>query len=324
MKAIRYSAYGSPDVLQLREVEIPVVGDDDVLVRVMAASVNPLDWHFMRGLPYLVRLQGGMSRPKVDGLGTDLAGRVEAVGRNVTEFKPGDEVFGGASRTFAEYAVVRKDGALSRKPVNVTFEQAGTVAVAGITALQALRDIAKVKPGQKVLVNGAAGGVGSFAVQIAKAYGTEVTGVCSSGNVEMVRSIGADKVVDYTREDFVRGGVRYDAVIDVVGNRSLADCRRVLAPGAVMVGIGSPSTGKWLGPMNRPVRMLAVSPFARAKLRPFLSSLRKDDIGALAELLEVGKVTPVIDRTYSLTEVPAAVGYVEEGHAKGKVVIAIP
>lgn len=321
MKAIRYHRYGPPDVLELRDVDMPAIGDGDILVRVRAAAVNPLDWHFMRGTPYLVRAIGGLSRPKNTGLGVDLAGNVEAVGRNVTRFRPGDDVFGERHGAFAEYVVMSQDAAVVTKPANLTFEEAASVPVAAITALQALRDKGKLAPGQAALVNGAAGGVGTFAVQIAKAFGAEVTGVCSTRNVDMVRSIGADHVVDYTHEDFLRTGRRYDLVVDIAGGRTLSEMRRVLAPKGVLVGVGGPVTGNWIGPLLGPIRMLLLSPFVSQTMRPMLARVTRDDLAFLCELLEAGKVTPVIDRTYKLDEVPEAIRYLEAGHARGKVVI---
>jgi NADPH:quinone reductase-like Zn-dependent oxidoreductase len=323
MKAIRYHRYGAPDVLGLQEVDPPAIGDDDLLVRVRAAAVNPLDWHFMRGTPYLVRLGAGLSRPKATGLGVDLAGQVDAVGRNVTEFQPGDEVFGGHTGAFAEYVSVRQDGTLIKKPTNLTFEQAASVPIAAVTALQALRDKGRIQSGQTVLVNGAAGGVGTFAVQIAKAYGAEVTGVCSTRNVAMVRSIGADQVVDYTRDDFTRTGQRYDLVVDIAGGRALSDIRRVLAPKGTLVGVGGPANGNWIGPMAGLARMLVVALLVSQRLVPMLAHVTRADLAVLAELLESGKVIPVIDRTYPLAEVPEAIRYLEAGHARGKVVITV-
>jgi NADPH:quinone reductase-like Zn-dependent oxidoreductase len=324
VKAIRYHRYGSPDVLELQDVNMPAVTDDDVLVRVRAASVNPLDFHFMRGTPYVVRAQAGLSRPKVHGLGADVAGVVEAVGRNVTGFQPGDEVYGARlGGMFAEYAVIRQDAALLRKPANLTFEQAAAVPVAAFTALQALRDKGRVRPGHRVLVNGSAGGVGTFAVQLAKAFGAEVTGVCGTGNVELVRSIGADEVVDYTREDFTRTGRRYDLLIDVAGSQTLADSRRVLTRKGVLVGVGGPLKGLWIRPLARPIAMLVLTPFVSQRMVPLLARQGRDDLAVLSELLEAGKVTPVIDRTYPLVDVPEAVRYLERGHARGKVVITV-
>jgi NADPH:quinone reductase-like Zn-dependent oxidoreductase len=323
MKAIRYYRYGSPDVLELQDVDLPDVGDDGVLVRVKAASVNPLDWHFMRGMPYFIRAQAGLSRPKDNTLGVDLAGSVEAVGRNVTRFQPGDEVFGARGGALAEYVRVREDGVVVKKPANLTFEQAAAVPVAAFTALQALRDKAHVQPGQKVLINGAAGGVGTFAVQIAKAFGAEVTGVCSTGNVELVRSLGADRVVDYTREDFTRTGQRHDVMLDIAGNRKLSECRRVLAPKAVVVVVGGPNKGHWIGPLLGLAKLMVASRFVSQRVVAFLAKNSRDDLAFLCDLFEAGKVTPVIDRTYPLSEVPEAIRYLETGHAKAKVVITV-
>lgn len=323
VKAIRFERYGAPDVLELRDVDLPAIGPDDVLVRVKAAAVNPNDVHFMRGEPYLVRLQAGMSRPKDNTIGHDLAGVVESVGAKVTSFTPGDEVFGWIRGTFAEYVSIPENGVLLVKPDNLTFEQAGCVAVAAFTALQALRDKGKVQPGHKVLVNGASGGVGTFAVQIAKALGAEVTAVCGTGNVELVRSIGADHVVDYTKDDFTATGERYDVLLDSAANRSLSDCRRALTPKGVLIGVGLASDGLWFGPLASPLAKLFVSPFVGQTLTPFLARESCDDFTVLRDLLQDGKVTPMIDRTYPLDEVPAAVAYLEEGHAKAKVAITV-
>src|SRR5215469_10601972 len=327
MKATRYYRYGSPDVLELQDIDMPAVGDDEVLVRVRAASVNPLDWHFMRGAPYLVRAVAGLSRPRASAtrLGADMAGSVEAVGTNVTEFRPGDEVFGGLDDrgTLAEYISIRHDGAVLAKPTGLTFEQAASVPVAGCTALQALRDKGQVRPGHKVLINGASGGVGTFAVQLAKAFGAEVTGVCSTQNVELVASIGADQVIDYTREDFTRAGRRYDLLVDIAGNRALAETRRVLAPKGVLVGVGGPNKGRWIGPLGRSVRMALLSPAVSQRMVFFLARQNKADLAVLRQLLEDGKVTPVVDRTFPLSEAAEAIRYLEEGHARGKVVITV-
>jgi NADPH:quinone reductase-like Zn-dependent oxidoreductase len=329
MKAIRYHAYGPPDVLELQDVAMPAVHDGDVLVRVRAASVNPLDWHHLRGMPYLVRTTAGLSRPRTGGLGADLAGHVEAVGKNVAAFQPGDEVFGGRgarlderSAAFAEYASIPADGMLLRKPAGLTFEQAAAVPVAAITAVQGLRDKGRLLPGHQVLVNGAAGGVGTFAVQIAKALGARVTGVCGTSNVEMVRSIGAEDVVDYTKEDFTRSGRRYDLLFDLVGNRTLTDCRRVLAPGGVLVG-AAPAKGQWAGPVIGVLKLIVLSRFVSQTMVPFLARERKDDLAVLHGLLESGTIKPVIDRAYPLSQVPEAIAYLEKGHAKGKVVITV-
>jgi NADPH:quinone reductase-like Zn-dependent oxidoreductase len=326
MKAIVYHNYGSPDVLQCVEIEKPTVGDDEVLIEVRAASVNPLDWHFVRGTPYFLRMMAGLRKPKIIRLGADVAGRVEAVGRNVTQFKPGDEVFGTTRGAFAEY--VRADERrLALKPAHLTFEQAAAVPVAGLTALQGLRDKGRIQPGQKVLINGAAGGVGTFAVQIAKSFGADVTGVCSTRNVDMVRSIGADHVIDYTKEDFAQSGQRYDLIFDNVGNRSFSDCRRVMVTKGILVSNGGGSLkeneGRWLGPITGSIAALALTPFVSQKIVTFLASITKDNLGVLKELMEARKVTPVIDRCYTLSEVPEAIRYLEEGHARGKVVITM-
>jgi NADPH:quinone reductase-like Zn-dependent oxidoreductase len=327
MKAIRYYTYGSPDVLQLQDAPMPAIGSDELLVRVRAAAVNPLDWHFMRGMPYLARLQSGLARPKASSrqLGADMAGSVEAVGASVTSFAPGDEVFGGLPElgTLAEYISVRQDGIVLHKPASISFEEAAAVPVAGFTALQALRDKGKLQAGQLVLVNGAAGGVGTFAVQIAKALGAEVTGVCSTANVQMVASIGADHVIDYTKEDYTRTGQRYDLLVDIAGNRTLADCRRVLTPAGVLVGVGAPDKGRWLGPAARGVKIMLLSPVVSQRLTVFLAQQRRDDLAFLRDLIEAGKVKPVIDKTYPLTAVAEAIAHLETGHARGKVVISV-
>jgi NADPH:quinone reductase-like Zn-dependent oxidoreductase len=320
MKAIVYRCYGSPDVLEFGDVEKPTPANNEVLVKVHAASVNPLDWHYMRGSPYLMRLGTGLGAPKDSRLGVDFAGTVEAVGKDVTRFQPGDEVFGGRSGAFAEYVIVPDDRALALKPSNVTFEQAASAPIAAITALQALRDKGQLKPGQKVLINGASGGVGTFAVQIAKSFGAEVTGVCSTRNVEMVRSIGADHVVDYTKEDYTESGQLYDLIIDNVGNHSLLANRRVLNPDGIFVIIGGPK-GNWLAPLMNPIKALMLSPFVGQEFVMLLAKMDKDDLTILGNLMEAGKVTAVIDRRYRLSEVPAAIRYSEEGHARGKIVI---
>ena len=322
MKAIVYHNYGSPDVLKCEEIEKPTAGDDEVLIKVRAASVNPLDWHFMRGTPYFLRIMAGLRKPKVTRLGVDVAGQVEAVGRNVTQFKPGDEVFGVCRGAFAEYACT-SESALVMKPDNVTFEQAASVPVAALTALQGLRDKGQIQPGQKVLINGAAGGVGTFAVQIAKSFGADVTGVCSTRNVDMVRSIGADQVIDYTQEDFTKSGQRYDLIFDCVGNHSLSACRRVLNPKGIYIAVGGPS-GRWMiGPLARVITALVLSRFVSQKLVMVLAKPSKEDLTIMRDLMEAGKVTPVIDKRYRLSEVPEAIRYLEEGHARGKVVITL-
>ena len=326
MKAIVYREFGSPSVLRLEEIEKPVPNDDQILIHVRAASVNPLDWHYMEGTPYIARaMEFGLLRPKVTRLGVDFAGTVEAVGRDVTLFKPGDEVFGGKTGAFAEYVCVLADRAVVLKPTNLTFEQAASVPIAGITALQAVRDKAKIRPGQRVLINGASGGVGTFAVQIAKSLGAVVTGVCSTRNVDMVRSIGADRVIDYTQDDFTEGPLRYDVILDNVGNHSLSECRRVLnADGAyVLIGGGGLNDDRWVGPMGRLLHALVLSPFVSQHMGMMLAELNKEDLTVLRDLMQAGKVTPVIDRRYALNEVPEAIQYLEEGHARGKVVIAM-
>jgi NADPH:quinone reductase-like Zn-dependent oxidoreductase len=322
MKAIVYRCYGSPDVLEFEDVEKPAIADDEILVKVHAAGVNPLDWHYMRGSPYLMRLMSGLSAPNDARLGVDFAGTVEAVGKNVQRFKPGDEVFGASSGTFAEYVTVREAGAVVLKPGNMSFEQVASVPIAAVTALQALRDIGHLTPGQKVLINGASGGVGTFAVQIAKAFGAEVTGVCSTRNMEMVRSIGADHVFDYTREDYTESGQRYDLIIDMVGNHSLLENRGVLSPEGAMVIVGGPK-GNWLGPLIGPIKAMMLSPFVDQRFVTFVARSKAEDFAVLADLMRDGKMTPVIDRTYRLDEARAAIQYSEEGHARGKIVISV-
>jgi NADPH:quinone reductase-like Zn-dependent oxidoreductase len=324
MKAIVQDRYGPPDVLELREVDKPVVADHEVLIRVHAAAVNARDWHVMRGDPYMARLVLGFGRPKAKIRGTDFAGRVEAVGKDVKRFRPGDEVFGEADGAFAEY-VCAPDDVVEPKPANLTFEQAAVVPMAGNTALMGLRDLGGVQPGQKVLVNGASGGVGTFAVQIAKSFGAEVTGVCSTRNVDLVRSLGADHVIDYTREDFTGNGQRYDVVLDLVGNRSLTECRRALTPAGTLVlsGGGVSGGGSLVGPMGLILRGQALSRFVRHRLLVLTATPSKENLAALRELAESGKITPVIDRTYPLSEVPEAIRYLEVEHARAKVVITV-
>lgn len=320
MKAIVYLNYGSPDILKLEETEKPTAAENEVLIRVRAASVNPYDWHFMRGEPYLLRLIAGLRKPKDTRLGVDVAGQVEAVGGKVTEFKSGDEVFGACRGAFAEY-VCGSEAALVMKPENVTFEQAASVPVAAFTALQGLRDKGEIKRRQRVLINGAAGGVGTFAVQIAKWFGADVTGVCSERNVNMVRSIGADRVIDYMREDFTRCGQRYDMLFDCIGNHSLTACLRILNPNGRYVGAGGQS-GRWMiGLLARSITFPVLSQLWRRKLIGFVAKPNKGDLTLLGNLLGTGMMTPVIDRRYRLSEVPEAIRYLEEGHARGKVVI---
>ena len=326
MKAVVYTNYGSPDVLEIRDIKKPVPNDDQVLIKVRTASINPLDWHFMEGTPYIMRAMGvGLRKPKDPRLGVDYAGTVEAVGKNVTQFKPGDEVLGGKSGAFAEYVCARADRAIVLKPANITFEQAASVPIAAITALQGLRDKGKIQPGQKVLINGASGGVGTFAVQIAKSFGADVTGVCSTRNLDMVRSLGADHVINYTKEDFTKNGQRYDLILDNVGTQPLSGFRRVLNPNGilVMIGGGGPNDGGLIGPLGRPVKALLLSPFISQKMGMLMAELNKKDLTILGDLMQSGKVTPVIDRTYPLSQIAEAIRYLEQGHARGKVVITV-
>lgn len=318
MRAVVYRDFGTPDVLKTEEIPKPVATDTEVLIAVRAAAVNTFDWYMVRGKPAFFRLLLGSGKKP---LGVDLAGEVEAVGRRVTRFKPGDQVFGTgrdsmrAKRgSFAEYVAV-SEKRLAIKPRNVTFEQAAGVPVAGLTALQGLRDRGRVERGQKVLINGASGGIGTFAVQIAKAFGADVTGVCSTRNVDMVRGIGADRVIDYTRENFTTGATRYDVILDIVGSQSWPACRRVLTAGGKYVLAG--------GPPSRGISLMLLAPFTRGKLVPFVARVNADDLNVIREMIEAGAVTPVIDRTYTLEETADAVRYVAAGHTRGKVVIAI-
>jgi NADPH:quinone reductase-like Zn-dependent oxidoreductase len=313
MKAMTQDRYGSPDVLELREIDTPQIGDGDVLVRVHAASVHVGDWILMRGVPYALRLVSGPRRPKHPVPGTDVAGTVAAVGKDVTALRPGDAVFGWCTGAFAEYACAGEDHFLPM-PANLSFAQAAAVGVSATTALQLLRDRGKVRPGEKVLINGASGGVGTFAVQIAKAFGAEVTGVCGTRNVEMVRSLGADHVIDYTQEDFTAGGRRYDFILDNVGNHSLSDTRRALTPDGRLQPNGGGHSGDALGTV---IKALVTSRFVRQQLGPSVKVANRADLIALKELIEAGKVTPVIDGMYPLSETPAAIGHVGAGHARG-------
>jgi NADPH:quinone reductase-like Zn-dependent oxidoreductase len=325
MKAVVYCDYGVPN-LKLQDIEKPTPADDQLLVRVRAASVNPLDWHFVEGSPKLMRALGvGLRKPKDTRLGVDFAGTVEAVGKNVTKFKPGDEVFGGRTGAFAEYVCVRESRAVALKPANITFEEAASVPIAAITALQGIRDKGKVQAGQKVLINGASGGVGTFAVQIAKSYGADVTGVCSTKNLDMVRSLGADHVIDYTKEDFTKGTERYDVILDNVANHSLLECRRALNPNGiyVMIGGGSANEQGLIGPLINPIKAMLLSPFVKQKMGMMLAELNHDDLAMLADLMQSGKMKPVIDRSYKLSDLPDAIRYLEQGHARGKVVVSV-
>ena len=319
MKAIVYCDYGSPDVLRLETIAKPIPNDTQILVKVRAASVNPFDWHFMRGEPYIMRMGNGLRKPASTRLGVDFAGTVEAVGKDVTQLKPGDEVFGGKVGAFAEYLCIA-ERFLIPKPENISFEQAGAVQIAGMTAPQGLRGKGKLQPGQKVLINGASGGVGTFAVQIGKTLGAHVTGVCSTRNVEMVRSLGADHVIDYTKEDFTKGAERYDVILDMVGNHGLLAVRRALTPTGKYIMIGG-QKGRWLAPMDTVLRAFLLSPFVSQQMGFMISKHSKEDMTILRDLMQSGKLTPVIDRTYPLQELPEAIRYLETGRARGKVVI---
>lgn len=323
MQAAVHRCYGPPGIITLETYPRPVIGDDELLVRVHAAAVNPLDWHYLRGTPYIVRLDAGLGSPENPRLGVDFAGTVAAVGKDVRLFKPGDEVFGGKFGAFAEYLAVRQDRAVALKPANASFAEAAAVPIAAVTALQALRDKGRLHAGEKVLVNGASGGVGTFAVQIAKTYGAEVTGVCSTRNLQMVQALGADHVIDYTREDFLTAGSRYDLIIDTIGNHPLLAYRQILTPHGRFVIVGGPSSGNWLGPLATPLKAWLLTPFVSQKFLPFLAELNKADLTLLAELMREGKLRSVIDRHYPLPQTGAALAYLEQGHARGKVVIDV-
>jgi NADPH:quinone reductase-like Zn-dependent oxidoreductase len=326
MKAIVRCDYGLAN-LKLEDVEKPVPDNDQILIKVHAVSVNPYDWHFVEGTPYVMRVMGvGLRKPKEIRLGADFAGTVEAVGKNVTQFKPGDDVFGGRDGAFAEYVCRRAVGAVAPKPAGLTFEQAASINIAGITALQGLRDKGKVQPGQKVLINGASGGVGTFAVQIAKSFGAEITGVCSTRNLELVQSLGADHVIDYTKEDFTKGDQHYDVILDNVGNHSLSEYRRLLTPNGiyVLIGGGGANEQGFLGGLAKALNAAIYSRFVKQKMGMMMADPSTKDLTLLADMVQSGKIKPVIDRTYkSLSEIPEAIRYVEEGHARGKVVITV-
>ncbi|HKU17326.1 MAG TPA: NAD(P)-dependent alcohol dehydrogenase [Steroidobacteraceae bacterium] len=322
MQGVVARCYGPPEVLKLEQIAKPTPADDQILVKVHAAALNPVDWHMMRGAPYIMRLTSGIGAPTDQRVGVDFAGTVEAVGKSVTRFKPGDEVFGGADGAVAEYVVVRESRGVALKPANVTFEQAGSVGVAAVTALQGLRDKGGIKPGQKVLINGASGGVGTFAVQIAKHFGAEVTGVCSTRNVELVRSLGADHVIDYSKQDFTQGEVLYDLILDNVANRSLSDLRRVLTPTGTLVIVGG-AKGDWIGPLLPPIKAALLAPFVDQKMGMFIARLEPNDMQLLGELMRSGEVTPVIDRRFALSDVSQAMEYLETGRARGKVVVSL-
>jgi NADPH:quinone reductase-like Zn-dependent oxidoreductase len=320
MKAIVQARYGSPDVLRLKDVDKPVVSEHEVLVRVDAAAVNIGDWHLLRGVPYIMRLVGGVLKPKREIPGLDIAGQVEVAGNNVKEFRPGDEVFGWSKGAFAEYACAAENNLLP-KPANLTVEQSAAVGDSAFTALAAVRDQGKVQSGHRVLINGASGGVGTFAVQIAKAFGANVTAVCSTRNVEMVRSIGADQVIDYTKEDFTQTGQHYDVVLDLVGSRSLSDCRRALTSRGTYVVVGVSDPGRWIG-LGRQIKALLLSPFVRQRMRVFFVRHNREDLAVLRGLAEGGKIVPVIDKRYALRDVPEALRHQGEGHPRGKIVIS--
>jgi len=327
MKAIVQDRYGPPDVLELKDVDEPQIKQDEVLVRVQATALNAADWHLMRGDPRIARLDLGLRKPKHTILGCDVAGRVEAVGENVTKLQPGDEVFGSpfgrGFGAFAELCALASEDLLERKPANLTFEQAATVPLAALTAVQGLRDHGRVEPEHKVLIVGASGGVGTFAVQIAKSFGAEVTGVCSTRNVDMVRSLGADHVIDYTREDFAQAGERYDIVFQCAGIRSPSGFRPVLEPKGTLVPISGESDGHWVGPVGRLIQGRLLSPFVSQRIPTFTVKPNNEDLRFLRELIEAGKLAPVIDRTYSLGEVPEAIRYLEDAHARGKIAIRV-
>jgi len=323
MQAVVQDRYGSADVLQLRAIDLPTVGDDDVRIRIHAASVHAGDYHLMTGLPYLLRILGfGFRAPKARVRGTDVAGTVEAIGKNVTQFQVGDEVFGTCDGAFAEYACARAD-TLAPKPARLTFEQAAAVPTSACTALHGLRDSGAIQSGQKVLIVGASGGVGTFAVQLAKSFGAEVTGVCSTSKVDMVRSIGAHHVIDYTQQDVTDGGQEYDLILDIGGNRPLSRLRRILAPRGTLVLVGGEAGDRWTGGMDRQIRALMWSPFVSQRLRPMFSTESSEDLQFLNQHIEAAEITPVIDRTYALSAAPDAIRYLEAGHARGKVVITV-
>jgi NADPH:quinone reductase-like Zn-dependent oxidoreductase len=321
VRAITYQEYGTPEVLELRDVEQPVAGEGEVLVHVAAASVNPLDWHVLTGVPYLARAASGLRRPRTGRLGADFAGTVGAVSAGVTRFEPGDDVFGVRNGTFAEYVCVPADGAIAPKPANVSFEEAAAAGLAAVTALQGLRDKGGIRSARNVLVNGASGGVGTFAVQIAKSFGANVTAVCSPRKVERARSLGADHVLDYTRDDFTRIGRRFDLMLDVAFNRTWADYKRALNPEGILVGVGGPKTNRWVGALGRRLRIGLAAAVGSRKAPFFVASPNSEDQHALAELLESGRVTPFVERGYELSELREALEYVAKGHAHGKVVV---
>lgn len=325
MKAIVYCDYGSPDVLRYQEIEKPAPASNEILVKIHAAAANPLDWHYMRGLPYIIRLFNGLRKPEDIRMGVDYAGTVQAVGSNVTRFKPGDEVFGASSGAFAQYVTTPEDRAVVLKPANLTFAQAAAIPIAAVTALQGLRDKGKVQPGQKVLINGSSGGVGTFAVQIAKSFGATVTGVSSGRNHAMVYSIGADHMIDYTKEDFTQGAQRYDVIFDLVGNHSLGEYKGVMKSDGILVMSGGAGLdgGQWVAPFLPMLQAALMSPFVSQHFANLLAELNKQELTVLADLIQKGKVTPVIDRSYKLEDTAAAIRYLETGRARGKVIITM-
>lgn len=320
MKAAVFKSYGPPEVLTIEEIEKPVPNDDEVLVRVHVTSVNPAEWYGMTGL-FLARIGNGLFKPKDTRLGADFAGVIEAVGRNVSQFKPGDEVFGGRDGAFAEYVCVRDK--FAPKPPNITFEQAGGIAIAGLTALQGLRDYGKLQAGQKVLINRASGGVGTFAVQVARAFGADVTAVCSTPNVELARSLGASRVIDYTREDFTRCGERFDLLFDIAGSRSWREYKRVLKPQSTLVMVGGPKSNRWIGPLSHIIKLRLSALGASQKLVFFIANFNRRDFMILKEMMESGQVNPVVDRTYPLCKISDAMLYLGTGHARGKIVVTV-
>ena len=321
MKAITYRRYGTPEVLEYVDTEKPTIRDEEVLIKVRAASVNPLDYAFMSGEPYLIRMMNGFRKPKTTRPGVDVAGEVDAVGSKVTRFKPGDEVFGAGEGSFAEYATAPAQF-LAAKPPGMTFEQAASINIGGVTALQSLRNTAKLQSGDKLLINGASGGVGTFAVQLAKYFGAHVSGVCSTRNVEMVRSIGADRVIDYTKEDFTRSAEKYDVIFDNIGNHSLLACRRALNPKGKCVLVGGEKNG-WIKPLDRMFGGVLLSMFVSQKFQPSMTERSGDDLAFLSQLFEEGRLEPVIERTYTLAETPEAMRHLGSGHARGKIIIRV-
>jgi len=325
IKAAIYCDYGLTN-LRIENIEKPVPTDDQVLVKVRAVSVNPYDWHFVEGSPKVIRLLGaGLRKPKDTRLGVDFAGVVETVGKNVTQFKAGDEVFGGRGGAFSEYVTPRANRAIAIKPANVSFEEAASINIAGLTALQGVRDKGKVQAGQKVLINGASGGVGTFAVQIAKSFGADVTGVCSGRNVELVKSLGADRVIDYTKEDYTNAGQKYDVILDNVANHSLSENRKVLTPNGkyVLIGGGNANQQGWIGMLGKPLKALVMKPFVSQQMGMMMAEMKQSDLQYFADQMQSGKLKPVIDRTYKLDQIKEAIAYVEEGHARGKVIVTV-